>query len=278
MNAAFGDIANQGQLAIYITNISEEGVLIQGNNLWVPYGKHASGVPRYENMASAMGVELGGWSFGAQFGDLNNDGWTDLFLTNGYVSADRQQNYWYDFAKVAGGNTAIISDAKNWPPMENRSLSGYQQKRVWLNDGGDRFIDVAPMVGVTETYDGRAVALGDFWNRGALDVVVAHQKGPLLLYKNQVTPENGWIAFELEGRRSNRSAIGAQVRLFWSGQEQLQQVSGASGFCAQNTRRLHYGLGKNAKVTKVVIEWPSGQKQTLQAPETGRLHHLQEPA
>ena len=89
------------------------------------------------------------------------------------------------------------------------SHSGYQQKRVWLNDGAGRFIDVAPMVGVTQTHDGRSVAMADFWNRGVLDVAMAHQNGPLLLYKNNVTPTNQWIEFALEGGKSNRSAIGA---------------------------------------------------------------------
>jgi hypothetical protein len=290
MNVAFGDILNQGREAIYITNISEEGVLIQGNNLWVPRDGASGSEPRYDNMAEALGVERGGWSFGAQFGDLNNDGWLDLFLTNGYVSANKSRSYWYNFAKVAGGNTAIISDAKNWPAMEDMSLSGYQQKRVWINDGAGRFVDVAPHVGVTETHDGRAVALADFGNRGALDVVIAHQKGPLLLYRNHVTPENAWIAFELEGSRSdgsarpdggtksNRSAIGATVRVAWNGQEQVQHVLGGSGFCAQNQRRLHFGLGKDAKVEKVVIRWPSGKEQTLPSPEVGKLHRVKEPA
>ena len=50
---------NQGQFAIYVSNISEEGVLIQGNNLWVPQGETSSGLPHYENMAEAMGVEVG---------------------------------------------------------------------------------------------------------------------------------------------------------------------------------------------------------------------------
>jgi len=276
MNVAFGDVMNQGRFAIYVSNISEPGVLIQGNNLWVPQGD-SSGTPHYENMAEAMGVDLGGWSFGAQFGDLNNDGLTDLFVANGYVSANKQKSYWYDFAKVAGGNTAIISDARNWPPVGDMSHSGYQQKRVWLNDGAGRFVDVAPMVGVMETSDGRSVAMADFWNRGVLDVAMAHQKGPLLLFKNNVTPANQWIEFALEGGKSNRSAIGAQVRVSWNGRQQLQQVSGASGFCAQNSRRLHFGLGKNAKVEKVVVRWPSGREQTINAPAAGRLHQLKEP-
>ena len=277
MNAAFGDIFNQGQYAVYVSNISEDGVLIQGNNLWVPkQGTTGDGI-QYENLARDFGVELGGWSFGAQFGDLNNDGTLDLYLANGYISLDRNRSYWYDFSKVAGGNSTIIGDAKNWPAFEGRSLSGYQNKRVWLNDGAGKFIDVAQAVGVTDTYDGRAVALADLWNRGVLDVVVANQKGPLLVYKNTVAPENEWIEFQLEGTASNRSAIGAKVTLFWNGEQQAQEVSGGTGFSAQNDRRLHFGLGKTPKIEKAVIRWPSGKVQTIDQPAPRQLHKIKEP-
>ncbi len=276
MNAAFGDVLNQGALAIYVSNISEPGVLLQGNNLWLP---EASGDGlRFRNLARAMGVELGGWSYAAQFGDLNNDGNLDLYLVNGFVSAARRASYWYDFSLVAGGNKAVISDAKNWPAMEGRSLSGYQRTRVWLNDGAGRFQEVAQVVGATDLYDGRAVALVDLWNRGALDVVVANQRGPLLIYRNTIAPDNAWIGFELEGGRSNRSAIGALVDLFWNEVQQVQQVSGGSGFGSQNQRRLHFGLGPSPQVEKAVIRWPSGTVQTLAAPETGKVHRVREPS
>lgn len=278
MNVAFGDVFNQGRFAIYETNISEEGVLIQGNNLWVPKEGTAGETLEYENLASEMGVELGGWSFGAQFGDLNNDGHQDLILTNGYVSAAKGTSYWYEFSLVAGGHSSIISDARNWPPMQGKSLSGYQQKKLWLNDGAGHFTEVAQAVGFTDTHDGRAVALVDLGNRGVLDVVMANQRGPLLVYRNTTTPENAWIAFDLRGTRSNRSAIGAQVRLFWDGQEQVQEVSGGCGYSAQNQRPLHFGLGKAPRIEKAVIRWPSGQSQTIASPEPGRVHQVEEPS
>jgi hypothetical protein len=70
---------------------------------------------------------------------------------------------------------------------------------VWRNDGAGHFVDVAQMVGASDHYDGRAVALADLGNRGALDVLVANQRGPLLLYRNQVAPGRDWIAFDLTG-------------------------------------------------------------------------------
>jgi hypothetical protein len=286
MNASIGDVLNQGRYAIYVSNISEEGILLQGNNLWVPSAPPGA-PPKYENLARAMGIDLGGWSFGAQFADLNNDGFLDLYLANGYVSASRTDSYWYDFSKVAGGNQLVIGDAKNWPAMGDRSLGGYQQKKVWMSDGAGGFLDVAQMVGATDRYDGRAVAVADLGSRGVLDVVVANQRGPLLLYRNEVAPGRDWIGFDLEGSCrpdsaaagcSNRSAIGAQVMLYWNGRQQVQEVSGGSGFCAQNDRRLHFGVGSGAAIDKAVIRWPSGKVQTLDHPAVDRVHKIQEPA
>jgi hypothetical protein len=285
MNASVGDVLNQGRFALYVSNISEEGILLQGNNLWVPT-PNENGLPRYENLATAMGVALGGWSFGAQFGDLNNDGFLDLYVANGYVSASKEESYWYDYSKIAGGNQVVISDAKNWPPMGSRSLAGYQQKKVWINDGAGRFFDVAQVVGVLDRHDGRSLALADLANRGVLDVVVANQKGPLLLYRNEVAPGRDFIDFDLEGGCrgddgkpgcSNRSAIGAQVAVYWNGQRQIQEVAGGSGFCAQNQRRLHFGLGRTAVIDKVEIRWPSGKMEELARPQTNRVHKLKEP-
>jgi enediyne biosynthesis protein E4 len=277
MTASVGDILNQGKYGIFVTNISEEGVLVQGNNLWMPQPNSTGKDLKFDNVANAMGVELGGWSFGAQFGDLNNDGLLDLYQVNGNISLDPDHSYWYDYSKVAGGNKTIISDAANWPPLKGRSLSGYQQKRVWINDGAGQFKEVSQLVGATDRYDGRSVALADFNNDGSLDAVVANQHGPVVFYRNQVDPQNKWIEFQLSGNSSNRSAIGAEVRVFWNGQEQLQAVSGGSGFCAQNQRRLHFGLGKVSSIDRAEIRWPSGKTQKLASPELNKLHQVEEP-
>jgi len=292
MNAAVGDVFNDGRLAIYKTNISEPGVLVQGNDLWVPSAGGSKDPPlravrgggssdppssiEYQNLATSMGVDLGGWSWGAQFGDLNNDGTQDIYLTNGYVSAGERSSYWYDFAVIAVGHSQIIGDAVNWPAMKGRSLSGYQRKRVWLNDGLGRFTEVAQVVGVHDTNDGRAVALADLRNHGALDVIVANQRGPLVVYQNHVDPARHWVQFDLEGGRSNRSAIGARVELQWGGHVQVQEVAAATGFSAQNQHALHFGLGAASSVDRVVIRWPSGTVQTIERPAIDMRHHITE--
>jgi hypothetical protein len=276
MSASVGDVLNDGRLGFYVSNISEPGILIQGNNFWVPDNAKTDGVPKYQNMANSMGIALAGWSFGAQFGDFNNDGFEDIYVTNGNVSLDKDHNYWYDFTKIAGGNKAIINDAANWPPSTGRSLAGYQQKKIFMNDGSGQFKEVAQAVGVTDVFDGRSVALADFSNRGVLDAVVANQNGPIMFYRNTAAPANRWIGFDLEGQTSNRSAIGAQVQVFWNGQQQVQEVAGGSGFCAENDRRLHFGLGKADAVDRVEIRWPSGKTQTITAPQLNQVHKIKE--
>ena len=274
MNVSFGDTYNNRQFGIYVSNITEDGILLQGNNFWVPMGEKDKHL--YANLAGENGIEAGGWSYGAQFGDLNNDGFIDLYLANGYISGEKGTSYWYDYSKVTGGNAAIISDVKNWPAMKGRSQSGYQQNKIWINNGSGYFNDVANYVAANENYDSRSVALADLWNRGMLDVIVANQKNSLLVYKNMVTPENHWIAFELEGIRSNRSAIDAIVELYWDSKTQSQVVTGGIGFCSQNQRRVQFGLGKSARVDKAIIIWPGGHKQVIENPAVNRLHIIKE--
>ncbi len=276
MNATFGDLFNLGDWAMFVSNIAEPGILMHGNDLWLP-SDSSGGTPKFRDAASALGVNLGGWTYGAQFADLNNDGWLDLVVANGFVSGPKRQSYWYDYSKVATGYKSVIADANNWPALQGRSLSGYQRDLFWVNDGAGGLKDAASAVQGNEPYDGRAVAVADLWNRGAVDVIVANQRGPLQVFRDSVRPGSHWIAFQLEGTRSNRSAIGAEAWLYRGGRRQLQQVDGGGGFASQRDRRLHFGLGSSTTVDSVVIRWPSGTRQLLRSPAADELHLIVEP-
>ena len=274
MNVSFGDVNNNGKPGIYISNITEDGVLLQGNNFWLPVIENQKIL--FVNTAKQKGIESGGWCYAAQFGDLNNDGSIDLYVANGFISGKKGTNYWYDYSKVTSGNSAIISDIKNWPAMRGRSQSGYQQNRIWMNEGSGHFYDVSKYVIDDEEYDSRAVALVDLWNRGVLDIVIANQNNKLLVYKNNVDPKNQWIDFKLEGVESNKSAIGAMVKLYWNDKIQTQLITGGMGFSSQNQRRLHFGLGQISKIDSAVILWPFGREKTIISPEIRKIHRIKE--
>lgn len=271
MSVSFGDPDNSGLTGIYTTNITEEGILIQGNNFWQPKGP-LSPDPHFVNLAQLAGIFNAGWSYGSQFGDLNNDGYQDLYVANGYISGKQGTSYWYDYSKVTGGNKAIIGDADNWPAMNGKSQSGYQQDKIWLNDGNGSFTDVSGDVCPYADLDGRAVAFADLWNRGVLDVIVANQDNIPLVYKNTLSGDNHWIDFDLHGTVSNADAIGARVTLEWNGRRQTQIVTGGIGFSSQNQHRLHFGLGRNTGIEKAIIAWPSGKTDEVNHPAIDSLH------
>jgi hypothetical protein len=273
MSATLGDAFNRGRLDAFVTNISEPGYLFQNNNLRLNQMLETG---RFRNVAEGA-IADAGWAWGAQFGDLNNDGANELFVANGFISADRNKSYWYAMSKIAGANGRFFEDAATWPAFGNASLSGYEPSRVYINRGLAGWVDVAKKVGATDLYDGRAVALADLSNRGAVDVIVANQNQPPVLYRDYPDSTNHWIAFRLVGTRSNRSAIGAEVVLESGDLRQRRVVDGGSGFASQNDRRLHFGLGSREWVDRVVIYWPSGIQQVLQHPAIDRFVTVTEP-
>lgn len=260
MSVALGDVLNRGRLDVYVTNITEPAYLHQGNNLRL---NRLGDRGRFYQEARGV-VADAGWAWGSQFGDVDNDGRVDLFVANGFISADRNRDYWYQMGKIAGATSRVFEDAASWPPLGGRSLSGYERSRLLLNRGNLRMIDVAAAAGIDDRYDGRGVAFSDLDRDGALDVIVANQKGPALLYRNRVAPGRHWVELDLVGTESNRSAIGAEVVAEFGGAIQRQVVSGGSGFCSQNSRRVHFGLGDAKRVDRLTIHWPSGRTRTLE--------------
>jgi enediyne biosynthesis protein E4 len=273
MAVAVGDFENDGRLGVYVTNISKSGYLFQGDNLRI---NRVADQGWFQNIADGVVADCG-WAWGAQFGDLNNDGRADLYVVNGFISASQERDYWYGMSKIASATSSFAEDAAAWPPMEDRSLSGYERSRVLVNQGRARFLDAAGAVGADDLHDGRAVAFADFRHVGCLDVAVANQRGPLLLYRNEVDPARGWIGFVLAGAPGNTSAVGAEVTLFAGGSKQKQTVLAGSGFCAQNDLALHFGLGAAAP-ERAVVRWPSGVEQTVTDLRKGEIQRIEEPA
>lgn len=276
MAVTIGDVQRTGSLAVYVTNISKSGYLFQGNNLRLNRLGSGAGLV---NVAEGEVLDCG-WSWGAQFGDLDNDGRVDLVVLNGFVSADPDRDYWYAMTKLAGAMGELAEDAANWPAQDTRSLSGYERSRLLLNESSSKrvkFRDVAASAGLNDLLDGRALAMGDFRQVGMLDVVIANQRGPLLYYENSVDPERSWIQFELKGTRSNRDAIGATVEIRYGEHKSQAVVLSASGFCSQSERVLHFGLERASAVEEVIIRWPSGTEQSLKQLSARQRHRIEEP-
>jgi hypothetical protein len=269
MNAEWGDFDNDGLLDIYVTNITDD-YMREGNFLW-----HNNGNLTFTDVSHETGTYNTGWGWGAKFFDYDNDGWLDLYVANGWVSAGKESFAPDIFERILRPGIDF-ADVRSWPAMGNKSLSGYQKKRLFHNELGQVFKDQAARHGMDSTLDGRGIAISDFDNDGRLDVLMANANAEPLLWRNTMPAGAHWVQFLLEGTKSNRAAVGAQIRITVNGQKRLGFVNGGNSFAGQSMARVHFGLGSADAVESAEVRWPSGLVEKFAVPSVDRLYKLKE--
>ena len=235
MGVSAGDFDGDGLPDIFKTNFSGDTSTLYRN-----LGKN-----NFDDVTFATGIGLNtrwlGWGCG--FFDPDNDGWLDILLVNGHV-----------YPEV----TKLTTEA------------GYAQRKVlYRNLRNKTFQDVTEKIGgaLIEPTAGRGCAFGDFDNDGDVDVVINPvNESPVLMRLDSPAPKDGgnnWIAVKAIGAISNRSGIGARVTCITDDQTQFNEVRSGGSYYSQNDLRVHFGLGKAAKVKAIEIRWPSGKVDVL---------------
>jgi hypothetical protein len=288
MNVDFGDVDGNGYLDIYVTNIFVPPFKTdEGNMLWLNVADARTGRRRFWNAGRSSGASNGGWGWGGKFLDVNNDGLLDIFTVNGFFTGDPNRQYWYELSEMFTQVKNNFADAASWPTIGDRDLQGHERSRLFIQlpparrpeprraeDAFPRFAELAAQAGIVDEYNGRGIAVIDYDNDGALDLYVANQAAPSLLYHNRPTPHvRQWLGLELVGRpelaqdvngrrlATSVNAVGARVELTAGGVTQIREVSGGTGFASQSEFRVHFGLGELGAVEHLVVRWPSGRVQ-----------------
>jgi hypothetical protein len=245
MGTDFGDFDGDLSPDLVVCNLSEDN-----NSLYRNLGDGT-----FEDLSFASGIGLESVlfvGFGADFFDFDNDADLDLFITNGHII----------------DNIELYSD----------NIRFAMEDFLYENKGGGDFRRVtqerAPCF--NEMTVGRGMVSGDFDNDGDLDLVVSMNNREARVYENLIDQGNHWITIRAEGTRSNRDGLGAVIRLTAGGRRQREDVRGASSYCSQNDRRIHFGLGRAATVERIEILWPSGQREYWQDLQADQFLHLVE--
>jgi hypothetical protein len=244
MGIAIGDYDRNGTMDLFKTNFAGDTSTLYANT--------GDGLCEDRTFASGLGVNTRWLGWGVGFLDLDGDGWLDLFLVNGHV-----------YPEVARLQTE----------------AGYTQpKVVYRNLRNGRFADVSAELGppVTTAKAGRGAVFADFDNDGDVDVFVNNINDTPDLFRLDRPGNPHWISVKLVGTASNRSAIGALVRVITADGEQRQEVRGGGSYYSQNDLRVHFGLGAAGRVDQVVVRWPNGLEEMWPRPAIDRLHTLRE--
>jgi hypothetical protein len=258
MNAEVADYDNDGWLDIFVTNIHDE-YMKECAMLW-----HNNGDGTFTDLSKETGTCDTLWGWAAKFADFDNDGWQDLFVTNGLRSRGAE-NYIPVLVKMITAPGIDFTDVRNWPPIGNMTWSGYQRKKLHRNLGDHTFKEIAAEAGVNNDRDGRGLGIGDFDNDGRLDMFQTNADQPTLLYRSTGANPGNWVQLALTGA-SIRDAIGARVTLTAGGRTQIREVDGGNGYAGQSTSRLHFGIGDATRVEAVTIRWPDGSIERTTAP------------
>ncbi|MDX1980320.1 MAG: CRTAC1 family protein [Bryobacteraceae bacterium] len=246
----------QGGMGIAVGDFNRDGLLdLLKTNFWddTPnlYRNLGAGQFTDDALRAGLGVETRFICWGAGMPDLDNDGWPDIFIASGSV----------------------------FPEVEER-LPAYpflSPRLLFRGVGDGRFERVRQQGGpaLAAVHSSRGAAFGDFDNDGDLDILIMNMNQTPSLLRNDLQAGASWLGVRLEGRQSNRSAIGATVTATFGGKPLAQAVMAQSSFYSVNDRRLHFGLG-SAKTADIEIRWPGGRVEEVRNLRAGQQYIIRE--
>lgn len=286
MSACWLDYDNDGAEDLYVANMwTAAGERVTAQEIFkknspqpvrARYHKHAMGNSllrnrgaEFEEATNSSGAGLGRWAWSSDSFDFDQDGFPDLYIANGFVSSPSRQDlnsfFWRQVVARSPDEARSSQDYEwGWNAINelirsDGTWSGYERNILYANNRNGTFSDVSAAAGLDFVEDGRSFAVADLDHDGRLEVVLKNRNAPVLrILKNVVPDLPPAIAFRLQGKKSNRDAIGASITVETGAGHQTRMLQAGSGFLSQHSRDVFFGFGAAKGPVHASIRWPSG--------------------
>nr|MBI1229558.1 RNA-binding protein [Cytophagales bacterium] len=222
---------------------------------------HGNGT--FSEIGQLAGISNTDWSWAALFADFDNDGWKDLYITNGYHRDYTNMDFLKYMSDYLKNNQGLRRE--NVLDLVYKMPSSNVINCAFRNTGGITFEDQTETWGLNHPANSNGAAYADLDNDGDLDLIVNNVSHPVFIYRNDADAlmENNYLKIKLAGGRSNSHGIGAKVTLHYGDNKQYLQQMPSRGYQSSVSPTLHFGLGKVPTVDSLYVEWPGGQTQVL---------------
>ncbi len=293
MSCCWCDFDNDGRQDVYVPSMWEAaGQRVSGqrqfhsqapDHIRELYQRHARGNALYrnrgdgtfENVGHQAAVEMGRWSWCSDFFDFDHDGYSDLFVANGYLSGvdreDLASFFWRQVvAKSSEDATPAPAYEHGWNAINelvrsDRTWHGYARNVLFANNHDGTFTEISGPSGLDFNEDSRSFTLADIDHDGRLEVILKNRNAPQIrVLHNNLAGIGRSVSFRLRGKKSNRDAIGAAITVDAGLPKQTKYLQAGTGFLAQRSKEIFFGIADAASV-HAEIRWPSGLVQKFAA-------------
>jgi hypothetical protein len=240
----------------------------------------------YREVGQLAGISNTDWSWSPLLADYDNDGWKDLYITNGYVRDYTNQ----DFVKFMNDfmqNRPTKATREDVLELVHKMPASNVTNYMFRNRTGDeaaeqsgevRFANVGPNWGLTQASNSTGAAYADLDNDGDLDLVVNNTNQPAFIYQNEARTQakHHFLTVKLVGSGANTQGLGAKLTVYQGGKQQFQEQMPTRGYQSSMSPRLHFGLGNKSAVDSLRIVWPTGKEQLVKSPKVDQVLTLRE--
>ncbi|WP_263078366.1 FG-GAP-like repeat-containing protein [Endozoicomonas sp. Mp262] len=305
MGAAIADFDNDGDLDWFVTSIyyppmknvepdSEDyDSFANGNRLYRNDGFGEDKVT-FSDVTDIAGVRKGGWGWGACAADFDNDGWLDIFHTNGlpFDASQVRKDLHYLFPVIniqgfhdvlpyetykafEGSVTAGLTDKQKEDLealyyvgkkldtlyLRGKVLDG--ESKLFMNKGDGTFRESSKQLGIADPGQGRGISCLDYDRDGDIDILIVNNQGSVSLYRNDFGNNNNFLTIRLRGRTPNTYGVGARIYLETASGKQMREVMIENNYISQNPVETHFGLNQDEGIDKLAVIWPDGKQQVI---------------